>query len=137
MKSKAILGPTGFKIDVAIGNHHLVSDEPVEKGGTDLGPTAFSLLSAALSACTAATLRYYANLKQIPLEGVEVEVDGVRRTPGEQNAAGPAAKSAIFSKRITLIGEKLTPEQKEKLLAVAEKCPVNRTLLEGADMQKA
>lgn len=136
MKSKAILGPTGFKTEVEIGKHHLVSDEPVEKGGGDMGPTAFSLLSASLAACTAATLRYYANLKQIPLEGVEVEVDGKRRTPSEQNEAGPNAKGAVFSKRIILMGDKLTAEQREKLLAVAEKCPVNRTLLEGADMLK-
>jgi putative redox protein len=126
----------GFRTEVRIGTHTLVADEPVDKGGTDKGPTAFSLLAAALSACTAATLRFYANLKEMPLEGVEVEVDAVRRTPAEQAEAGPAAKAAHFRKKITLRGEKLTPEQREKLLAVAEKCPVNRTLLEGVDMGK-
>lgn len=137
MKSTARLGPTGFRIEVEIGAHRLVSDEPTDKGGTDTGPTAFSLLGAALGACTAATLRYYANLKQIPLEGVEVEVDPMRRTPSEQNEAGPNAKGALVRKKIRLIGDKLTPEQREKLLAVAEKCPVNRTLLEGVDMEKS
>lgn len=126
----------GFRTEVQIGAHTLVSDEPADKGGTDQGPTAFSLLAAALSACTAATLRYYANLKEMPLEGVEVEVDAVRRTPAEQVEAGPTAKAAWFRKKITIRGDKLTPEQRERLLAVAEKCPVNRTLLEGVDMEK-
>jgi putative redox protein len=126
----------GFRTEVRIGAHTLVSDEPVDKGGTDKGPTAFSLLAAALSACTAATLRFYANLKEMPLEGVEVEVDAVRRTPAEQVEAGPNAKAAWFRKKITLKGDNLTPEQRDRLLAVAEKCPVNRTLLEGVDMGK-
>lgn len=137
MKSTATLGPTGFRVEVRIGDHVVISDEPTDKGGTDEGPSAFSLLGAALSACTAATLRYYANLKQLPLEGVIVEVDPMRRTPSEQNEAGPTAKGALVRKKITLVGDKLTPEQREKLLAVAEKCPVNRTLLEGVDMEKA
>jgi len=136
MKATAQLGPNGFFTEVAIGGHRLVADEPLDKGGTNRGPTAFSLLAAALSACTAATLRYYANLKQMPLEGVEVEVEAVRRTPAEQVEAGPNAKGAWFRKKITLKGDKLTPEQRERLMAVAEKCPVSRTLLEGVDMEK-
>lgn len=137
MLSQARLGPAGFRVDIRIGEHTLVSDEPKDKGGADTGPTAMSLLGAALGACTAATLRYYANLKQMPLEGVVVEVDPIRRTPGEQNAAGPNAKGTLVRKKIILIGDKLTPEQREKLMAVAEKCPVNRTLLEGVDMEKS
>lgn len=124
----------GFRTQVGIGEHSLISDEPLDKGGTNQGPTAFSLLGAALSACTAATIRFYANLKQYPLEGVEVEADVVRRTPAEQVEAGPTAKAAWLRKKITLKGDKLTAEQREKLLAVAEKCPVYRTLMEGVDV---
>lgn len=133
MISTASMGQ-GFRTEVKIGQHALVSDEPLEKGGTAQGPTAYSLLGAALSACTAATLRFYANLKQMPLEGVEVEAEVVRRTPAEQVEAGPTAKAAWLRKKITLKGDKLTAEQRDKLLAVAEKCPVYRTLMEGVDV---
>ncbi|MBX3474618.1 MAG: OsmC family protein [Planctomycetes bacterium] len=137
MQAIGTLGPSGFRVELKIDNHTIISDEPTDKGGQDQGPAAFSLLGAALAACTAATLRYYANLKQMPLEGVVVEVDPVRRTPAEQNAAGPEAKATLIRKTIKLVGDKLSPEQREKLIAVAEKCPVNRTLLEGVDMEKA
>lgn len=136
MKATAILGPQGFRTEVRIGDHSLISDEPVEKGGGNEGPTALSLLGAALSACTAATLRYYANMKQMPLVGVEVEVEVIRRSPAELTASGPTAKATLTRKKITLIGESLTAEQRERLLAVAEKCPVNRALIDGVDMQK-
>lgn len=136
MEAKATLGPTGFRTEVRIDEHVLIADEPVDKGGTNKGPTAFSMLAAALSACTAATLRFYANLKQLPLEGVEVEVEAIRRNPTEQNEAGPTAKATLIRKKITIKGDKLTAEQRDKLIQVAEKCPVYRTLLEGVDAEK-
>ena len=90
---KAIANITGdsYRTEIKAGEqlqHTLIADEPADQGGADAGPTAMGLLSAALGACTAATLRSYANLKGIPLEGVEVEVDAVRRKPSEQQAAG-------------------------------------------------
>jgi putative redox protein len=123
-------GPT-FLTDISIGSHKLVADEPADQGGADTGPTATQILSAALGACTAATLRSYANLKGLPLEAVEVEVEFERRKPSEQV---DGAKASIVRKKITLTGD-LTQEQRERMLQIAEKCPVNRALKEGVDFE--
>jgi putative redox protein len=133
MKAIAKLDPEGFRTEITAGDHNLISDEPVDKGGTNEGPNAFELLASALASCTAATLRAYANHKGLPLEGAVVEVDAVRRTPGEQREAGENAKNVVISKKITLYGD-MTDEQRERMLQVAEKCPVNRALLEGVDV---
>jgi putative redox protein len=136
MKATAKLGPRGFRTVIRAGDsleHEFISDEPEEKGGANEGPTAMALLASALAACTAATLRAYANHKGLPLEGVEVEVEAVRRTPSEQNEAGPDARATLVRKQITIQGKYLTEEQKERMLQVAEKCPVNRALKEGVD----
>lgn len=137
MKAVATLGPAGFrteiKADPGLG-HTIVADEPEDKGGGNEGPTAMSLLASALAACTAATIRSYANLKGFRLEGVTVEVEALRRTPSEQNEAGPDAKATLIRKKISVQGD-MTAEQKERMLKVAEKCPVNRALTEGADFQ--
>lgn len=132
MKAISTLGTT-FKTDVKIGDnleHHLVTDEPKTSGGTDSGPTAMSLLAASLGACTAATLRGYANTKGLPLEGVEVEVDVRRLKPSEVKEG---MKATVITKKITLNGDKLTNEQRVRLLEIAEKCPVNRALHDGVD----
>lgn len=139
MKAVATLGPEGFrteiKVDPGLG-HTVVADEPEDKGGGNAGPTAFGLLASALAACTVATIRSYANLKGIKLTRVVAEVDASRRTPSEQNEAGPNAKMAVLHKKITVEGE-LSDEQRQRILQIAEKCPVNRTLLEGADITHA
>jgi uncharacterized OsmC-like protein len=125
-----------FRTDLKIGEqleHAITADEPADQGGGGAGPTATGLLAAALATCTAATLRSYANLKKLELEGVEVEVDVRRRKPSEVAEAGPGAKATVISKKITLKGDKLTNEQRVRLLEIAEKCPVNRALHEGAD----
>ena len=123
-------GPT-FLTNISIGSHKLVADEPADEGGADAGPKATQLLAAALGACTAATMRSYANLKGLPLESVEVEVEFERRKPSEQV---DGARSAVMRKRIKLTGD-LTPEQRERMLQIAEKCPVNRALKEGVDFE--
>jgi uncharacterized OsmC-like protein len=132
MKAIAKLDPEGFRTEIIAGDHSLISDEPADKGGTNEGPNAFELLASALAACTAATLRAYANHKGLPLEGAVIEVDAVRRTPSEQNEAGEDAKGTVITKKITLYGQ-LTDEQRERMLQIAEKCPVNRALKDGAD----
>lgn len=136
MKAVATLGPEGFRTEIKVDpdlGHTLIADEPADKGGGNDGPTAFGLLASALAACTVATIRSYANLKGIKLTRVVAEVDASRRTPSEQNEAGPDAKMAVMHKKITIDGE-LSEEQRQRILQIAEKCPVNRTLLEGADI---
>lgn len=139
---KAIANITGdsYRTEIKAGEqlqHTLIADEPADQGGADAGPTAMGLLSAALGACTAATLRSYANLKGIPLEGVEVEVDAVRRKPSEQQAAGEGAKPTLIRKKISILGDQITDDQRKRMLEIAEKCPVNRALLLGVDMEHA
>jgi putative redox protein len=124
---------TGFRTEITVGGHTLLADEPADQGGEDAGPTAMGLLAAALGACTAATLRSYANLKGLPLEGVEVDVEIHRRKPSELKEAGEGAKGTVATKKITIIGDKLTNEQRVRMLEIAEKCPVNRALHDGVD----
>lgn len=138
MKAIISLGPEGFRTEIKTGpalEHTIIGDEPVEAGGTNQGATAMGLLASALGMCTVATLRSYANLKNLALKGVTVEVETQRRTPSEQNEAGPSAKMLLIRKKISIQGD-LTPEQRERMLQIAEKCPVNRALLEGVDMVK-
>ncbi|HEV8323509.1 MAG TPA: OsmC family protein [Myxococcota bacterium] len=102
--------------DIAIGPHRLVGDEPPENGGDDAGPGPHELLGAALAECTALTLKIYAQRKAWPLEHAEVRVaqekiDGVHH----------------LHRTIVLRGP-LSPEQRARLLDVAGKCPVHRTL---------
>lgn len=102
--------------DVVIGPHHLVSDEPVEAGGEDAGPAPHELILAALGSCTSMTLRIYAERKGWPLERV-----AVRLTREKLEGA------TVLRRTITLEGP-LDPAQRAKLLEIAGKCPVHRTL---------
>ena len=103
-------------------------DEPLEAGGTDAGPTPYELLLGALGACTAMTLRLYADRKRWPLEDVEVTLthDRVHSTDCENCETGEPFLDRI-RKRLVLSGP-LTDEQRERLTAIADRCPVQRTL---------
>lgn len=102
--------------EVVVGRHRLVADEPVANGGEDSGPNPFDYLATALGACTALTLRMYAQHKQWPLENAEVTV-----------ALEKAAEGILFNRTIALVGP-LDDKQKERLLKVAEACPVHKAL---------
>lgn len=113
-------GKGRYQQDIVVGQHRLVADEPVSVGGDDSGPAPFDLLLSALGACTAMTLRMYAERKGLSLRQVsvtlchdKVDVEGVRRDRIER--------------RITLDGD-LTPAERQRLLEIAEKCPVHRAL---------
>ena len=114
--------------DIEAGPHRLIADEPAGAGGTDLGPTPYDFLSAALGACTSMTLQVVAKREKIPLEGVEVTVENDRMYA--KDCADCLAKDGYihrFTVAIKLIGT-LTPEQRERMLSVAGRCPVNKTL---------
>ena len=121
-------GDGKFQTAVAAGRHALVADEPTSVGGQDTGPTPYGLLLAALGSCTSMTLRLYAEHKGLALERV-----GVRLRHDKIHAEDCAdcetrsGKIDSIEREITLKGD-LTDEQRARLLEIADKCPVHRTL---------
>ncbi|MEZ5537486.1 MAG: OsmC family protein [Thiolinea sp.] len=111
----------GYICDINTRTHELVADEPVPLGGEDQGPTPYEYLKAALGSCTAITLRMYAERKKWPLDGVSVIV----RHSRDSN------KESVFERDIKLEGA-LDKDQRLRLMAIADRCPVHKTLSHGA-----
>ena len=106
-------------------SHRLMSDEPEKYGGSNLGPSPYDLLLMSLGACTSMTLRMYANRKQINLDDIDVTL--VHERVHADDCEDCKDKIERLSRRITLHGD-LTDEQRQRLLEIADKCPVHRTL---------
>jgi uncharacterized OsmC-like protein len=118
----------GFSQEIVAGRHHLIADEPVAGGGKDSGPTPYDLLLAALGACTSMTVGMYARRKNWPLEGVVVRLRHSKIHA--EDCAECETKGGILDRierELEFTGP-LTAEQRSKLLEIAEKCPVHRTL---------
>jgi len=127
-KVAATLG-AGLRTDIDIRNHHIISDEPVHAGGVDAGPTAYELFLAGLAACTAATARMYADRKEWSLDAVKVRVWHERvDEPDPAHPGGGPVRTDVFDIEVEFIGA-LDHEQRERLLAIAGRCPVKRALL--------
>jgi putative redox protein len=107
-----------FRQTVRIGPHTLVADEPVEKGGDDAGPQPHEWILAGLGACTSITVKLYADRKGWPLESVEVTVRGAHVEDG----------TFVMTRDVRFVGAGLTDEQRARLIAIANKCPVHKTL---------
>ena len=122
------IGSTGFATEIGSGEHSLRADEPESVGGTDTGPTPYDLLLSALGTCTAMTLRMYADRKGWPLDGATVELhhDRVHARDCAECEAETGYVSRI-TKRVTLLGN-LDDTQRARLLEIADRCPVHRTL---------
>ncbi len=119
---------TGFRTGVAVRQHTLVADEPEAAGGTDQGPTPYDLLGAALGTCTAMTLRMYADGKGWPLEGVTVHVEHDRLHAADcATCETEDGKIDRLRRTLTLDGP-LGDEQRARLVEIADRCPVHRTL---------
>ena len=116
--------------NVKVGQrHHILADEPESYGGTDRGLTPYQLVAAGLGACTAMTIRMYARRKGIALAHVSVDVTHDRvHAQDASNADTPLDR---FTRRITLTGD-LSADTRHRLLEIAEKCPVHKTLEGGA-----
>jgi putative redox protein len=106
-----------FAQDIEVAAHKLRADEEREKGGDDSGPGPHELLLAALGSCTAMTLKVYAERKGWPLRDVHVTLNG-ESTPG----------GLVITRRLQLDGD-LDAEQRQRLLEIADKCPVHKTLV--------
>ena len=118
----------GFLQEVTSGKHHLRADEPVEVGGSDAAPGPYDYLLIALGVCTSMTVGLYARRKQIPLEDITVSLSHSR--VHAKDCEECETKEGMLDRietHIELTGS-LTPEQRAKLMEIAEKCPVHRTL---------
>jgi putative redox protein len=125
----AEMGHGKFGTQLYAGSHAWVADEPKSYGGEDLGPTPYDMLNAALATCTVMTMKMYADRKKLPLTRAEVIVTHERNHADdcEQVMEEDDMPTQALYKQIRLGGD-LTAEQHAKLLEIAEKCPVNRTL---------
>ena len=114
----ARIGRDKYRTEIEVGGHRLVSDEGAKLGGADAGPAPYDLVLAGLGACTAITLRMYADRKQWPLESVEVQLKTVREG------------DALRIERILVIAG-LDDEQKARMADIAERTPVTLSLKNG------
>src|SRR6266850_2488723 len=119
---------TGFKQQMTAGIHRLGADEPIADGGTDTGPSPYDLLLAALGACTSMTIAFYARRKQWPLEEVTVRLRHSKIHA--EDCADCETKEGMLDRieRVIQLSGSLTDEQRTQLLAIANRCPVHRTL---------
>ena len=124
-------GAHGYRTEVTVRDHAFVADEPGSEGGADEGPTPYELLLAAIASCTAMTLRMYADRKQWPLHGATVQV---RTASVHASDCSQCETTAVgirrLEHRIVLDGP-LSDDQRERMLEIAERCPVRQTLLRG------
>ncbi|MGO9486728.1 MAG: alpha/beta fold hydrolase [Rhodomicrobium sp.] len=122
-----------FQQEVCAGAHRLLADEPIAEGGTGTGPSPYHFLAIALGACTSMTLRLYADFKKLPLEKVQVRVRHAKRHADDCKDCAESGTPRIdyFERFITLEGP-LDAAAREKLMAIADKCPVHNTLVAGS-----
>jgi putative redox protein len=117
--AKASIGTTNYVVSITAGHHQLIADESVNLGGKDVGPAPYELLCSALGACTAITLRMYAERKAWPLRGVRVDVRFEWK-----------GKEGAIARVLSFEGE-LNEEQRARLADIAERTPVTLTLKQG------
>lgn len=118
----------GFTTAIAAGGHALTADEPVSVGGCDLGPSPYDLLGAALASCTSMTLQMYARHKGIALDAATTHVRHTKLHAEDcESCETRHGRIDIFERELELSGE-LDAAVRKRLLEIAEKCPVHRTL---------
>lgn len=123
-----------YQNEVMIGGRRFLADEPASVGGADTGPDPYAWVTAGLGACTSMTLRMYANRKGWPLERVTVGLDHAKRHADDCVDCGPKDRIDVFTRYIQIDGD-LDDEQRQRLLEIADRCPVHRTLEHGAKVE--
>ncbi len=134
-KVKVETGDEDYTTFIQAGRHHLLADEPAEAGGDDLGPTPYDLLSAALGACTTMTLQMYAGRKGWPLRSAKVFLTHQKNYATDcEHCEDKSARIDEFKRIIELEG--ITDEkQRSRLMEIADKCPVHKTLLSDINVK--
>jgi uncharacterized OsmC-like protein len=135
MGEVVVHGSAGFAQEIIVGSHRLTADEPVAAGGADSGPSPYDLLLAALGSCTSMTVAMYARRKAWPLESVTVRLRHSRIHAVD--CAECETKEGMLDRieRDLQLAGTLTEEQRAKLLEIANKCPVHRTLVSEIDIR--
>ena len=126
MSSQVVVAENGqgrYQQAVQAGQHHLIADEPASIGGGDAGPAPFDFVMAGLGACTSMTLRMYAERKKLALTKISVVLS-------HQKVDVEGSQRDHIARIITLEGD-LSPEQRQRLLEIAQKCPVHRALAQS------
>ena len=127
--TEVIVSSIGYlKQQINAGAHTLIADEPHEAGGSDAGLDPYSLLLAALGACTAMTLQIYARRKEWPLERVEVSLRHSRIHAEDCGDCATAQGRIDQIERYISLAGPLSAEQRARLLEIAQRCPVHKTL---------
>lgn len=124
-----------FLQEITVGKHRLQADEPISAGGTESAPDPYDYLLVALGACTSMTVGWYARQKKIPLEDISVSLQHSRIHA--RDCADCETKDGMLDRidlNVRLSGP-ISPEQHEKLMEVAGKCPVHRTLKSEIDIR--
>jgi len=125
-----------FTCRVSTDSHSWLADEPKKVGGDDRGPDPYAHLLAALGACTVMTMRMYANRKKWPLEDSVVTLQHSREHAEDcQDCDNKTAKIDVISRQIKIIGDELDDEQRARLMEIADRCPVHRTLHNKIDIR--
>jgi putative redox protein len=137
---QVVVAETGngkFQQAVTIGPHHLIADEPIAAGGLDSGPAPYDFLMAGLGACTAMTLRLYADHKKLPLERVSVTLSHSKIHA--QDCAECETKEGKVDRieRVLTLTGALSEEERTRLVEIADKCPVHRTLSSEINIRTA
>ena len=127
----------GYRTAIGARTHVLMVDEPLDLGGTDAGMTPYELLLAALSSCMALTMRMYADRKAWPLEGATIHLrTAPARQPDHAAVATGSAQVTRIERRIELRGA-LEEHQRERLLEIADRCPIKRNIEAGLEVTAA
>lgn len=117
-----------YTLDILTGGHKILADEPISKGGTDLGPSPYDLLLSSLGSCTAITIRMYANMKKIPLKNISVTLSHKKIYVDDcKTCDGGEGMIDLINREIKFTGD-LSASDTKKLLIIADKCPVHKTL---------
>ncbi|MEM7486746.1 MAG: bifunctional alpha/beta hydrolase/OsmC family protein [Bacteroidota bacterium] len=121
-------GDDYFTTQMKVGSHYMIADEPTEYGGNDFGPSPYELVSAGLSACTVMTIQMYARRKGWAIDNVEVHTSYSKSHAVDcENCEDDTSKIDTFQREIRLTGN-LDEKQRAKIMEIADKCPVHRTL---------